>query len=166
ANLGALVEAEAADDAIGQADRDAPVLELAGLELGAHQDRGAIEPFAPAPQGLQLLADATRLLGPVPDADDANHLASLHLRPQRLAEPAAIVRDEARGGAEDVRRRPVVLFEPGDRRARKVLLEAPDVGPLRAGPGIDRLVVVADAADVAARLGEQAQPQILALVGV
>ena len=48
----------------------------------------------------------------------------------------------------------------------KVLLEAQDVGDLGAAPRIDRLVVVADAAEVAARLGEQPQPFVLALVGV
>ena len=57
--------------------------------------------------------------------------------------------------------RAVILFEPDDLRAGKVLLEAQDVGDLGAAPRIDRLVVVADAAQVAARLGEQLQPFIL-----
>ena len=35
-----------------------------------------------------------------------------------------------------------------------------------AAPGIDRLIVVADAAQVAVRPGEQAQPQVLGDVGV
>ena len=47
ADLGALVEAEAADDPVGQADGDEPVLELAGLELGADQDRGIVEARRP-----------------------------------------------------------------------------------------------------------------------
>ena len=41
ADLGALVEAEAADDLVGEADRDEAVLELARLELGADEDRGS-----------------------------------------------------------------------------------------------------------------------------
>ena len=40
---------------------------------------------------------------------------------------------------------------------------APDIGE---PPAVDRLVVVADAADVAARLGEQGQPVVLRGVGV
>ena len=46
ADLGALVEAEAADDAVGQADRDEAILELARLELGADEDGDIVEPAA------------------------------------------------------------------------------------------------------------------------
>ena len=44
--------------------------------------------------------------------------------------------------------RAVVALEPDDLRAGKILLEAQDVVDLGAAPAIDRLVVVADAADV------------------
>ena len=74
--------------------------------------------------------------------------------------------DEAGRGGEDVRGRAVILLEPDDLRAGEVLFEAQDVGDLGPAPGIDRLVVVADAAEVAARLGEQFQPVILGCVGV
>ena len=104
ADLGALVEAEAADDLVGQADRDEPLLELAGLELGADEDRDVVEAEPPrAHVGFDFLADAARLLGAVPDADDADLLAVAGVGPQRLAEAAGIVRDEAVGGGEDVR---------------------------------------------------------------
>ena len=43
ADLHALVEARAADHAIGQAERDEAVLELAHLERGAHQDGDLVE---------------------------------------------------------------------------------------------------------------------------
>ena len=65
-----------------------------------------------------------------------------------------------------MRGRAVILLEPDDLRAGKILLEPQDVGDLGAAPRIDRLVVVADAADVLALLREQPQPQILGLVGV
>ena len=48
----------------------------------------------------------------------------------------------------------------------KVLLETQDVRDLGAAPRIDRLVVVADAAQISPRLGKQLQPFVLALVGV
>ena len=166
ADLGALVEAEAADDPVGQADGDEAVLELAGLELGADEDRDVVEPAAAALDRLDLLADPARLLGPVPDADHLDLVALVLLGPQGLAEPAGILGDQAGGGGEDVRGRAVILLEADDLRARKILLEAQDVGHLGAAPGIDRLVVVADAADVLALLGEQAEPEILGLVGV
>ena len=85
---------------------------------------------------------------------------------QRLAEPALVVGDEVRGGAEDVRGRAVVALEPDDLGAGKILLEAEDVVDLGAAPAVDRLVVVADAADVLPALGEQPQPEILGDVGV
>ena len=46
ADLGALVEAEAADDLVIEADGDEPLLELAGLELGADEDRDVVERLA------------------------------------------------------------------------------------------------------------------------
>ena len=137
ADLGALVEAEAADDAVGQADRDEPVLELAGLELGADEDARSSSrrlACAAALDRLQLLADAARLLGPVPDADHLDLVALVQLGPQRLAEPAAILRDQAGGGGEDVRGRAVILLEPDDLRAGEILLEPQDIGDFCAAP--------------------------------
>ena len=61
ADFGALVEARAADHAIGQAERDEAVFELAHLERGAHQDRDLVERVAAALQLLDLLADRARL---------------------------------------------------------------------------------------------------------
>ena len=70
---------------------------------------------------------------------------------QRLAEPALVVGDQVRGGGEDVGGRAVVALQPDDLGAGKVVLEAQDVVDLGAAPAIDRLVVVADAADVLER---------------
>ena len=67
---------------------------------------------------------------------------------QRLAEPALIVGDQVRGGAEDMGGGAVVALQPDDGGAGKILVEAQDVVDLGAAPAIDRLVVVADAADV------------------
>jgi hypothetical protein len=60
-----------------------------------------------------------------------------------------------RGGA-------VVLFQPDHGGAGEILLEAQDVADLGAAPAIDRLVVVAHAADVAVPAGQQPQPQYCA----
>jgi hypothetical protein len=64
----------------------------------------------------------------------------------------------------------VVALEPDDLGAGKVLFEPQDVFHFRAAPAIDRLVVVADAADVGAfaggPLGEQPEPHVLRGVGV
>jgi hypothetical protein len=53
-----------------------------------------------------------------------------------------------------------------DLGAGEVALEAQDVVHLGAAPAVDRLVVVADAADVLPLLGQQPQPQVLGDVGV
>src|SRR5690606_39077381 len=165
-DLLSLVEARAADDTVGNAEGDEPLLELAGLEAGPHQHGHRAQGNALPLQRLDLVADEARLLLPVPEAAQADLLARLALRPQRLAEPPGIPGDEAGCGAEDVMRGPVVALEPDDAGAREIGLEAQDVADLRAAPAIDRLVVVANAADVPVPLGEQAQPEILGHVGV
>ncbi len=68
ADFRALVEARAADDAIGQAERDEALFELAHLERGAHQDRDLVERVALALQLLDLLADGAGFLFRVPRA--------------------------------------------------------------------------------------------------
>src|SRR4029077_19666749 len=132
---------------------------------GAHQNGDLVERMAAALEFLDLLADRTRFLLRIPRAGDGDFLARLVLGAQRLAEPAFVVRDQVRGGAEDMRGGAVVAFEPDHLRAGEVLFEAQDVVDLRAAPAIDRLVVVADAADVALglrrALADQAQPEIL-----
>jgi len=74
---------------------------------------------------------------------------------QSLAEASLIVGDEAGGCAEDVSGRAIVTLEPDDLGAGKVRLEAEDVVDLCAPPAVDRLIVVADAADIAGSLSEQ-----------
>ena len=154
ADLLALVEARAADDAVGQADGQEAVLEGAHLVRGADEDGDAVgadrvDPAGAAGQRLDLLADPARLLLAVPVADQADLLALGDVGPERLAEAALVGGDDAGGGGEDVRGRAVVLLEADDLRAGEVLLEAQDVADLGAAPAVDRLVVVADAADVA-----------------
>src|SRR5688500_625225 len=150
ADLGPLVESEAADDPVGKADGDEAVLELAGLELGPDEDGGLVDPAAAALDAFDLLADPAGFLWPVPDPDHPDLVAAVMLGPQGLAEAAAIMGDEARGGGEDMRRRAVILLEADDLGAREILLEPEDVGDLRAAPGIAALVLVADAADALA----------------
>jgi hypothetical protein len=62
ADLGALVEAEAADDAVGQADRDEAFLELARLVLGADEDGDRVEARAFAGEAFGALADEAGFL--------------------------------------------------------------------------------------------------------
>jgi hypothetical protein len=102
----------------------------------------------------------------IPHADHTDLLALGLVGPQGLAEPTAIMRDHARGSGEDMRGRPVILFELDHHRAREIAIETQYVRHLGAAPRIDRLVIVADAADILALLRDQPQPQILRAVGV
>src|SRR5262245_45212757 len=104
--------------------------------------------MALALQRLDLLADRARLFLRIPGAGDLHLLARLVVGAQRLAEPALVVRDQVRGGGEDVRGAAIVALEPDHLGAREVVLEAQDVVDLGAAPAVDRLIVVADAADV------------------
>ena len=168
ADFQALVEARAAHHPVRQAERDEALLELAGLRAGAHQDGDLLEVvvLVAGDQRLDLLADEAGLGLAVPKPAQSDLLALLVFGPQRLAEPALIVGDEARGGGEDAPGGTVVALQTDHLGAGKVLLEAQDVADLRAAPAVDRLVVVADAADVLVTLCEQAQPEILRHVGV
>ena len=149
ADFGALVEARAADDAVGQAERDEALFEFAHLERGAHQDGDLVERRGRfALQLLDLLADGAGFLLGVPDAGDGDLFAELVVGAQRLAEPAFVMGDQVRGGGEDVAGGAVVALQPDHVGAGEVVLEAQDVVDLGAAPAVDRLVVVADAADV------------------
>jgi len=98
ADFGALVEARAADHAIGQAEGDEAVFELAHLERGAHQDRDIVEFIAGALKLFDLFADGAGLLFGIPRAGDGDFLAIDILGAQGLAEPAFIMCDQMRRG--------------------------------------------------------------------
>ena len=167
ADFRALVETRAADHAIGKAERQKPVFEFAHLERGAHQHRHLGQRVALAVQILRFGGDVARFLFGVPHALHA-HLVAVAgaLGPQRLAEPRAVGGDQAGRRAQNGRRGAVIAFEPDDLGAGKIAFEAQDVFHFRAAPAIDRLVVVADHADILVGARQQPQPQILRDIGV
>ncbi len=146
ADLQPFVEARAADHPVRQAERNEPFLELAHLERGAHQDGDLVERVVLPLQLLDLLADRARFLLAVPDPRHARLFAELVFGEQGLAEPVLVMRDQTRGGTQDMPCRAIVVLEPDNRRPRKVMLEAQDVVDLGTPPAIDRLIVVTNAA--------------------
>ena len=110
---------------------------------------------------FDVLADEPRFLLVVPATLDLDLLAQISVGAQRLAEAPLIMGDEARGRAEYMTGGAIVALEPDDLGAGEVGLEAQDVVHLGAAPAIDRLVVIANAANIAGPLREQAQPEIL-----
>ena len=166
ADLRALEEARSADDAIGRSGDDEAFLERPHLPRRAHQDGAfVIAPAILAPAG-DVVADQPRFLLAIPDAAHLHEIARVRIRPQRLAETAGIVGDHRARRSEDMRGRPIILLQPHNLRAGKILLEAQDVVDLRSAPAIDRLVVIPHAANIIVPLRQQPQPQILRHVGV
>ena len=104
--------------------------------------------MAAALQFLDFLADGAGFLFGIPGAGDGNFFAVDVFGAQRLAEPAFVVRDQMRGGGEDMTGGAVIALQPNDFRAGKIMVEAQDIVDLGTAPAIDLLVVIADAADV------------------
>src|SRR5260370_26381185 len=148
ADFGALIETQAPDHPYGQAEGEETILEFAHLKRRAHKNGDRVERMAVVLQVLDLLADDAGLLLGVPGGGHRHLLASLALRTQRLAETAFVVGDEMGGCGKNMGGRAVVALQADHLGARKILLETQDVVDLGAAPAIDRLVVVADAADV------------------
>ena len=104
--------------------------------------------MAVALQLLDLLADGARFLLGIPGAGDKDFFAGHVLGAQRLAEPAFVVGDQMRGGGENMSGRAVIALQPDHFGAGKIVLEAQNIVDFGATPAVDRLIVVADAADV------------------
>ena len=102
-----------------------------------------------------------RLLLTVRPFGDPRPISERLVGEQRLPQAAAIVGDQSRSNGQNVPRRSIISLEPNDLGAGKVLLEAQDVFDIGAAPGVDRLVVVADAAQIAVGLGDEPEKKIL-----
>src|SRR6185312_8096998 len=94
------------------------------------------------------LANGASLFLRVPATGDLHLFAQHVFGAQGLAEAALVVGDEVGGSREDMAGAAVVSFQPDDLGAGEVVIEAQDVVDLRPAPAVDRLVVIADAADV------------------
>ena len=161
AYFGALIESGAADDLVRQPQGDEPLLEFAHLKRGAHQDCDVVERNAFVLGRFDLVANQPRLFLTVRPFGDSRSISERLVGEQRLPQAAAIVGDQSRGNREDVPRRSIISLEPDHLCAGKVLLEAQDVFDIRAAPGVDRLIVVADTAQIAVGLGDEPEKKIL-----
>ncbi|GAA3297762.1 hypothetical protein GCM10020295_31490 [Streptomyces cinereospinus] len=151
-DLLALVEADAADDLVGQADADEDLLEDTGLGVGAveHGDVTGLG-LARVREAVYLVGDELGLvvLGVGDVAGDAR--ARARVGPQVLGAAGLVALDDRVGRGEDRLRGAVVLLQQDRRRVRVVLLELEDVADGRAAEGVDRLVGVAHHAQLGGR---------------
>ena len=152
ADLGALVEARAADHAIGQAERDEAVFELAHLERGAHQDGDLVERCGRCAAAASISSPTARASSsesqePVTVTFSPGTSSVRSVLPSRPS--LCAIRCEAAARIWPVRA--VIPLQPDHLGAGEVVLEAQDVVDLGAAPAVDRLIVIADAADVLRR---------------
>ena len=154
ADFHALVEARAADHAIGQAELNEAVLEFAHLERGAHQDGDLVERMVlpqlarRALQLLDLLANRAGFLFAVPGAGDLHLFARHVFGAQRLAEAAFVVGNKMARRSQNMSRAAVISFQPNYFRAGKIMIEPQNIIDLGASPSVNRLIVIAHTADV------------------
>mmetsp|Transcript_29177 Transcript_29177/g.56349 ORF Transcript_29177/g.56349 Transcript_29177/m.56349 type:complete len:659 (+) Transcript_29177:738-2714(+) len=170
-DLHPLVEPRATDHAIWQSDGQKPILKRPHLVRGADEDCHFVQSDGPhatgaALCGFDLFPDPARLLLAVPMTDQAHLFAVVLVGPKGLAQPPLIARDDAGSCSQDMRGGAVVLLKPHHMRAGKVGLEPQDIAHLCPAPAIDRLIIIAHAADILVPLGQQAQPEILGHVGI
>ena len=172
ADFRAFVELRAADDLIGNGFGNKFFFKFAGLKSGAHQNRHVGVLRAVAQMIVDLVDDIAGFVFTVVVADnlDFGVVAVLRRRVfgdfEGFAQTAVVVADEAGSCGKDIGRRAVIALKADGLGVVKVFFKTQDVFDFGAAPGINRLVVVADAAEVAAFLAQQAQKKVLGNVGV
>src|SRR5262249_39481177 len=99
-------------------------------------------------------------------ADVDRDLAFGVLGPEALAAAVLVVADRGGRGADASATGAEVAPEGEDVRAGEVFLEEDEVADVGAAPAVDRLVVVADGADLGAAAGEELEEAVLRAVRV
>ena len=161
------VEAHSADDVVGDSPAHERLFDRARLridavendDVGGSESAGSSQPrdFERDKVGLVALGDA----GVVGD-----RLAGAVFGPQIFDLALGVVADDAAGRGENCFGRSIILLELENLRGRVVALEIEDVADVGAAPSIDRLILVADHAQIARARGERLHDQILHAIGV
>ncbi len=148
-HLGAVVEAHAAHHHVGDVVLEQLFFEGPRLGVGAVEDRHV-------PVGAALRADRVeqfahhvlRLVALVVGFVEADQLAVAAFGEHLFVAPSAVVGHHGRRAFQDRAQRAVVALELHDLGLGKVALEVEDVADVGAAPGVDRLIRVADDAEV------------------
>ena len=119
-----------------------------GLERPSSSSALRVRSGPAADQALDLAGDPLGLLFLVVGLEALDRPATGLLGPQLLVGCGPCSADDGVGRVEDQLRGAVVLLELDDRGVRLVALEVEDVAQVGAAPRVDRLVVVADDAQV------------------
>ena len=166
-HLLALVEAEAAVDAVGDVELAQGLLHGAALGVGAVQDgEGAVGQLVLHARFEDVVRHEGPLLVVAHAPPHADGVALLVLRPDGLLDLVAVLVDQAVGRAHDGLRAAVVLLQLEEGVVGVVVPEVEDV--LDAGPAerVDALAVVAHHGEVLVAGGHGAHDVVLGQVGV
>ena len=162
-----LIEAQSADHVIRNAPAHQRLFDNSRLRVDSveHHDLGRVG-AALGGEPPDFARDEVSLVAFGHAGKVGDQFARGVLGPQALFLALAIVADDRVGGGQDGFGRAVVLLELEDARLGKVALEVQDVANVGAAPAVDRLVLVADHAQVRAAGRKRAHQQILHAVGV
>ena len=141
-------------------------LEHSRLRVHPVEDRDLAARVALLDEAGDLGGDVARLGLLVLDLDHPHRIAVAELRPEPLFLPLGVVRDHGVRRLENRVRRAVVLLERDRACLGEVALELQDVADVGATEGVDRLVGIADRADVVMVLGEELQQAVLRVIRV
>ena len=165
ANFGALVKTESADHAVPDAQSPQDLLKRTRLSAGAIQDRHAGVGIL-ANLHRQLAANVFRLRARIRRLEISQPVARAERRLESLAESVGIVLHHRGRGVENRLRRAVVFLQADDLCAREILGEALQVSRARPAPAVNRLIFVADHADILPRARQQVHQLFLRRVCV
>src|SRR5258708_23943634 len=162
-----LVEPHAAYQAVGRTGAHKLILEGSGLSVGAVQNPEIVQWDAlRAVQALDLAQNIERFVLFVIRLMDSYRRARVVVGPERLLFAQFIRRDDGARDLQNGAGRAIVLFEHDDLEIGKVVLEVQNVANIGAAPGINRLVFVADNAQITAFFGQELDDFVLDDVGV
>ena len=139
-DLGALVEARAADHLVADPVAHQHVLEHPALSIRPVEDRDLVARLALVHEPLDLGHDEARLGVLVLELAHVHRIALAELRPEELVLALAVVGDHPVRRVEDRLRRAIVLLELDDGGIGEVALEAKDVLDVGAAEAVDRVV--------------------------
>ncbi len=165
-DLGALVEARAADHLVRDGLADEHVLQHPRLRVRPVEDADLRAREALLDEPGDLRRDEACLGVLVLDLEGMHGLTLAELREELLRLALAVVRDDRVGRAEDRVRRAVVLLEGDRARVGEVALELHDVADVGAAEGVDRLVRIAHGANVPVLFGQELEEPVLRVVRV
>ena len=165
-DFGALEEAQAPVHAIRHAGIEKSLFEHPGLRVRAVQHRRFAARAAVSHPFADAIHDEVGLVALVEGRIQLDALAVRAAGPQRLAEPAIVVRDQRVRRLENIAGGAIVLLQLVQHRLREIAAELLQVLHARAAPAIDGLVVVAHDEGQAGGTRQQHQPLVLNGVGV